>query len=112
MQAVVEVLAYLVSAARTQLDEAAEYAPMRMLTAASRLAEALPDDAPRPVRELADAILAVPSTATPSTDPVAYTALVDGLCAALADCLLVAVTEKRTKAEIDAFAAALEKTVA
>ncbi len=31
---------------------------------------------------------------------------------ALADCLLVAVTEKRTKAEIDAFAAALEKTVA
>jgi len=31
---------------------------------------------------------------------------------ALADCLLVAVTEKRTKAEIDAFAAALEKAVA
>src|SRR5689334_24982931 len=31
---------------------------------------------------------------------------------ALTDCLLVAVTEKRTKAEIDAFAAALEKAVA
>ena len=31
---------------------------------------------------------------------------------ALADCLLVAVTEKRTKAEIDAFAAVLEKAVA
>src|SRR4029453_18246996 len=31
---------------------------------------------------------------------------------ALADCLLGAVTEKRTKAEIDAFAAALEKAVA
>jgi glycine dehydrogenase subunit 1 len=30
----------------------------------------------------------------------------------LADCLLVAVTEKRTKGEIDAFAAALEKAVA
>jgi len=88
MDAVVEVLAYLVSAARTQLDEAAEYAPMRLLTAASRLAEALPDDAPRPVRELADAILEVPSTATPSTDPAAYTAMVDGLCATLADCLL------------------------
>lgn len=87
-EAVVEVLAYLVSAARTQLDEAAEYAPMRMLTAASRLAEALPDDAPRPVRDLADAILQVPSTATPSTDPVAYTVMVDGLCAVLADCLL------------------------
>jgi glycine dehydrogenase subunit 1 len=31
---------------------------------------------------------------------------------ALAECLLVAVTEKRTKAEIDAFASALEKAVA
>src|SRR5499427_3799953 len=31
---------------------------------------------------------------------------------ALSDCLLVAVTEKRTKAEIDAFATALEKAVA
>jgi len=30
----------------------------------------------------------------------------------LADCLLIAVTEKRTKAEIDGFAAALEKAVA
>ncbi len=30
----------------------------------------------------------------------------------LADCLLVAVTEQRTKAEIDAFAAAFEKAVA
>ena len=30
----VELLAYLVTAARTQLDEAAEYAPMRLLTAA------------------------------------------------------------------------------
>jgi glycine dehydrogenase subunit 1 len=30
----------------------------------------------------------------------------------LGDCLLVAVTEKRAKAEIDAFAAALEKAVA
>ena len=34
----VELLAYLVTAARTQLDEAAEYAPMRLLTAAARLA--------------------------------------------------------------------------
>ncbi len=28
-----EVLAYLVTAARTQLDEAAEYGPLRMMTA-------------------------------------------------------------------------------
>lgn len=30
----VELLIYLVTAARTQVDEAAEYAPMRLLTAA------------------------------------------------------------------------------
>jgi Family of unknown function (DUF6092) len=30
----VELLVYLVTAARTQVDEAAEYAPMRLLTAA------------------------------------------------------------------------------
>src|SRR5215217_5443207 len=31
-----ELLAYLVTAARTQVDEAAEYGPMRLLTAARR----------------------------------------------------------------------------
>jgi hypothetical protein len=33
-----ELLAFLIAAARTQLDEAAEYGPLRMLTAAGRLA--------------------------------------------------------------------------
>lgn len=88
VDAAVEVLAYLISMARTQLDEAAEYAPMRMLTAATRLADALPDDAPRPVRDLAHAIRQVPPTATPSVDPAAYATMVDGLCTAVADCLL------------------------
>ena len=32
-----ELLAFLITAARTQLDEAAEYGPLRMLTAAGRL---------------------------------------------------------------------------
>lgn len=41
--AVLEVLAYLVTAARTQVDEAAEYGPMRLLTAAQRIAEHLPE---------------------------------------------------------------------
>ncbi len=31
----VELLAYLVTTARTQVDEAAEYAPMRLLTTAA-----------------------------------------------------------------------------
>jgi len=84
----VGVLAYLVSASRTQLDEAAEYAPMRMITAAQRLADALPEDVPEPVRDLVAAIEGVPPTATPSVDPEAYTAIVDGLCGQVAACLL------------------------
>ena len=86
--AALEVLAYLVSAARTQLDEAAEYAPMRLLTAAQRLAGALPHAAPEPVRNLVAALDAVPSTATPSADRDAYVAMVDELCTVLADCLV------------------------
>ena len=34
-----ELVAFLVTAARTQVDEAAEYGSLRLLTAASRLAE-------------------------------------------------------------------------
>lgn len=87
-EAVTEVLAYLVSAARTQLDEAAEYAPMRLLTAAQRLAAALPEEAPGPVRDLVAALASIPPTATPTADRAAYVALVDDLCSVLADCLL------------------------
>ena len=44
-------LAYLVTAARTQVDEAAEYAPMRLLTAARRLGAAMAERAsPETVR--------------------------------------------------------------
>ncbi|MDO8209576.1 DUF6092 family protein [Conexibacter sp. CPCC 206217] len=84
----VEVLAYLVTAARTQLDEAAEYAPMRLLTAARRLADGLDARASAPLRELVAAIDAMPVVATPSADRDAYVARVDELCVALADCLL------------------------
>jgi hypothetical protein len=86
--AAVEVLAYLVSAARTQLDEAAEYAPMRLLTAAQRIAAALPDDAAGPVHDLVVALDTIPPTATPGADRDAYVTMVDGLCSVLADCLL------------------------
>lgn len=88
--AAVEVLAYLVTAARTQLDEAAEYAPMRLLTAARRLAEALGDQASEPVARLVAAIETMPLTATPTADRDAYVARVDELCVAVADCLLAA----------------------
>ena len=36
-----ELLAFLVTAARTQVDEAPEYAPLRLLTAAQRLSAAI-----------------------------------------------------------------------
>lgn len=84
----VELLAFLVTAARTQLDEAAEYAPMRLLTAARRLGDALGERASAPVCELVEAIAAMPLTATPTADRDAYVARVDALCVAVADCLL------------------------
>jgi hypothetical protein len=87
-EAALEVLAYLITAARTQLDEAAEYAPMRLLTAAQRLADGMRPGASPPLQRLIAAVEALPPTATPSTDRAAYVALVDGLCSELADCLL------------------------
>jgi hypothetical protein len=83
-----EVLAYLVSAARTQLDEAAEYAPLRLMSAARILAGHLSARGSEPVRELAAAIDALPPTATPRTDRDAYIARLDQLCVSVADCLL------------------------
>jgi hypothetical protein len=86
--AAVEVLAYLVTAARTQIDEAAEYAPLRLMTAAQKLADGLSADASAPVRALIAAIAMLPVTAVPRSDRDAYIARVDEICVAAADCLL------------------------
>ena len=85
--AAVEVLAYLVTAARTQLDEAAEYAPLRLMTAAQRLADGIADRASAPVRDLIAAIGTLPPTAVPA-DRDAYVDRIDQVCVAVADCLL------------------------
>jgi hypothetical protein len=87
-RAVVEVLAYLVTAARTQLDEAAEYGPLRLLTAAQRLGEHMPADASPPVRDFLTALGTMAPVATPTADRVGYTRSLDALCVAVADCLL------------------------
>lgn len=87
-EAAVEVLAYLITAARTQLDEAAEYAPLRLLGAARKLADHLSVRASAPVRGLISSLEALPATATPSVDPGAYAARLDLICVAVADCLL------------------------
>jgi hypothetical protein len=80
-----ELLAYLVTAARTQVDEAAEYGPLRLLTAARRLAERI---APRSSEATAAFITGplerVPELAVPRAGREEYVARVDELCRALA----------------------------
>jgi hypothetical protein len=87
-----EVLAYLVTATRTQVDEAAEYGPMRLLTAARLLAEQLPAPAGASGRSATDLLLrelrATEPTATPTRDRDEYVAGLDALCELVADALL------------------------
>jgi hypothetical protein len=83
-----ELLAFLVTAARTQVDEAAEYGPMRLLTAAHRLGELI---GARASAETATAVTAalgqLPPLAVPRGDRDGrddYVARLDELCRALA----------------------------
>jgi Family of unknown function (DUF6092) len=83
-----EVLAYLVTAARTQVDEAAEYGPLRLITAAGRLADFVGPRASPATRALLEGPLReLPTTATKSNDPE-YAAKLDAVCRALADYLV------------------------
>jgi hypothetical protein len=86
-----ELLSYLVCAARTQVDEAAEYAPMRLLTAAQRLGAALAPHASERTRAFAQGPLAAwPGLAVPRDDGrAAYIADLDELCRTLAAHLAV-----------------------
>jgi Family of unknown function (DUF6092) len=83
--AALELLAYLVTAARTQVDEAAEYGPLRLLTAARRLGAAIAERAsPDTVRFVAGPLAGVPELAVPRAERDAYIARLDELCRALA----------------------------
>jgi hypothetical protein len=83
-----EVLAYLVTAARTQVDEAAEYGPLRLITAGGRLADFVAPRASPSTRALLEGPLRqMPGTATKSNDPE-YAAELDAVCAALAQHLV------------------------
>jgi hypothetical protein len=85
----VELLAYLVTAARTQVDEAAEYAPMRLLTAAGRLAEMAEPTASSRLRPLLREIgQGVSETAVQAGDPAGYVDRLDALCRAVAEYLV------------------------
>jgi hypothetical protein len=81
-----ELLAYLVTAARTQVDEAAEYGPMRLLTAAHRLSAAMTPRASAETRALLDGPLRqVPLLAVPREDRRDYIEQLDAVCRDLAE---------------------------
>src|SRR5215831_13770836 len=85
----VELLAYLVTAARTQVDEAAEYAPLRLLTAAARLAAMIEPTASAGLRPvLGDIRQAVSETAVQAGDPAKYVERLDALCRTVAEYLV------------------------
>ncbi|MGD9528214.1 DUF6092 family protein [Pseudonocardia sp.] len=80
-----ELLAYLVTSARTQVDEAAEYGPLRLLTAARRLGAMIASRASAPTAEFVSGPLdAAPELAVPRDGRAEYVARLDELCRALA----------------------------
>jgi hypothetical protein len=84
-----ELLAYLVTAARTQVDEAAEYAPMRLLTAAGRLAEMVEPNASAGLRPLLREVRqGFSETTVQAGDPARYVERLDALCRSVAEYLV------------------------
>jgi uncharacterized protein DUF6092 len=84
-----ELVAFLVTAARTQLDEAAEYGPLRLLTGARRLADFIIERVSPETRALlAGPLREMPDTAVRTADPAGYTAALDAVCRAVAEHLV------------------------
>lgn len=78
-----EILAFLVTAARTQVDEAAEYGSLRLLTAATRLAQAMVERVSPETRAfITGPLRQMPSLAVRTADPAGYVAGLDALCRA------------------------------
>jgi len=84
-----ELLAFLVTAARTQLDEAPEYGPLRLLSAAGRLAGFVVERASPKTRALLEGPLSqLPDAALRSVDPARYAGELDAVCRAVAQHLV------------------------
>ena len=84
-----EVVAFLVTAARTQVDEAAEYGPLRLLTAASRLAELIAERVSPETRSLLTGPLKqIPDLAVRTSDLAGYVAALDAVCRAVGEHLV------------------------
>ena len=78
-----ELVAFLVTAARTQVDEAAEYGPLRLLTAARKLADAIVERVSPETRAFLMGPLArMPDLAVRTADPVGYVNALDRMCRA------------------------------
>src|SRR4051794_39110762 len=89
-ESALEVLAFLVTAARTQTEEAAEYGPMRLLMGARLLARHMQDGVrdDEALRALVEEIAALEPVRTPTRDRQAYLSSLDALCVRVADTLL------------------------
>jgi hypothetical protein len=84
-----ELLAFLVAAARTQIDEPPEYAPLRLLTAAQRLGDAIIERVSPGTRQLLlGPMRLISEVQTPSADPEGYTMNLDAMCTAIAQHLV------------------------
>ena len=80
-----ELLAYLVTSARTQVDEAGEYGPMRLLTAARRLGAAIAaSSSPETAEFVTGPLTTLPELAVPKVDRAEYVARLDQVCRELA----------------------------
>jgi len=93
-----ELVAFLVTAARTQVDEAAEYGSLRLLTAARRLADTIVDRVSSETRAfLTGPLKQMPDLAVRTADPAGYVNALDGVCRAMGEHLVAHFGLDRTK---------------
>lgn len=80
-----ELLALLLTSARIQMDEPAQYGPLRLLTAAERLSGFIQPRASEGAQELLDKLITViPDMHMRMVDTEAYVASLDDLCGDIA----------------------------
>jgi len=85
----VELLALLITSARTQMDEPAHYGPLRLLTATERLSAMMLERSSDKSRAfLQDTINRIPAMHMAMSDVESYTASLDHLGRTVASCLL------------------------
>lgn len=85
----VELLALLITSARIQMEEPANYGPLRLLTATERLSGMMLEHASEKSREfLQENVDRIPEMHMRMSDVESYSAALDERCRAVAACLL------------------------